>query len=222
MTVTHRIALDPNDRQETLLRQHAGGARFAWNWGVAETRRALDAGEKAATSHYRLRPAFNQVKRHIAPWSAALSQNAAKYALIDLADAWDRFWRERSEAKDCSRSVRPQYRPPRFHSRKRGMAFRADNGPDTVRCAGRTIHLPKIGPIRTREGVPVRRSGARVHGQARRHPVAGGRGLRDGGAGGEGRRHGGGCRCRNTPTGNCARWRGGARDREPAAVEAGA
>jgi len=84
VTVTHRIALDPNNQQETLLRQHAGWARFAWNWGVAETRRALDAGEKSATSHYRLRPAFNRVKQYVAPWSTVLSQNAAKYALIDL------------------------------------------------------------------------------------------------------------------------------------------
>ena len=103
MTITHRIALDPTDRQETRLRQHAGWARFAWNWGVAETRRALDAGENSATSHYRLRPAFNRVKAGIAPWSAVLSQNAAKYALIDLGTAWARFWRERREAREASR-----------------------------------------------------------------------------------------------------------------------
>ena len=63
MIITHRIALDPTNRQETLLRQHAGYARFAWNWGVEESRRALRAGEKSATSHYRLRPAFNVRKR---------------------------------------------------------------------------------------------------------------------------------------------------------------
>ena len=88
MIVTHRIALDPNKRQEGLLRQHAGYARFAWNWGVEESRRALAAKEKSPTSHYRLRPAFNAVKAKIAPWSRALSQNAAKYALIDLHLTW--------------------------------------------------------------------------------------------------------------------------------------
>ena len=56
MIITHRIALDPNDRQEALLRQHAGYARFAWNWGIEESRRALAAREKSPTSHYRLRP----------------------------------------------------------------------------------------------------------------------------------------------------------------------
>ena len=160
MIVTHRIALDPNARQEKLLRQHAGYARFAWNWGVEETRRALDAVEKSPTSHYRLRPAFNAAKGDVAPWSKALSQNAAKYALIDLAKAWERFWREREAAKKAGAKPGRRYQPPRFKSRKRGMVYRADNGPGTVRTEGRVIHLPKIGAVRLREacrfGGPVR------------------------------------------------------------------
>ena len=43
MIITHRIALDPNDRQETLLRQHAGYARFAWNWGFGAWQRYMTA-----------------------------------------------------------------------------------------------------------------------------------------------------------------------------------
>ena len=151
MFVTHRIALDPNARQETHLRQHAGYARFAWNWGVEESRRALKAEEKSPTSHYRLRPAFNAVKANIAPWSTALSQNAAKYALIDLHLTWDRFWRELEAAGKAGRRPGRHCRAPRFRSRKRGMAFRADNGPGTVRTEGRVIHLPRIGAIRMRE-----------------------------------------------------------------------
>ena len=139
MTATHRIALDPTRKQETALRRHAGYARFAWNWGVEETRRALDAGEKGATSHYRLRPLWNAVKDEAAPWCREQSQNAAKFALIDLGEAWDRCFHKKA-------------RRPRFHSRKRSApAFRADNGPDTVRTEGRSVRLPKIGSIRTRE-----------------------------------------------------------------------
>ena len=160
MIVTHRIALDPNKRQEALLRQHAGYARFAWNWGVEESRRALAAKEKSPTSHYRLRPAFNAVKAKIAPWSRALSQNAAKYALIDLHLTWDRFWRELEAAGKAGRRPGRHGRAPRFRSRKRGMSFRADNGPGTVQTEGRRIHLPKIGAVRMREacrfGGPVR------------------------------------------------------------------
>ena len=53
MLASHRIALDPTNKQKTLLRQHEGYARFVWNWGVAECRRALDAGESSATYHQR-------------------------------------------------------------------------------------------------------------------------------------------------------------------------
>ena len=160
MIVTHRIALDPNARQEALLRQHAGYARFAWNWGVEESRRALKAGEKSPTSHYRLRPAFNALKRQLAPWSSALSQNAAKYALIDLHLTWDRFWCHREAVVKAGGKPGRHCRAPRFKSRKRGMTFRADNGPGTVRTEGRVIHLPRIGAVRMREtcrfGGPVR------------------------------------------------------------------
>ena len=160
MIITHRIALQPNNRQEELLRQHAGYARFAWNWGVEESRRALAAREKASTSHYRLRPVFNALKRQLAPWSSALSQNAAKYALIDLHLTWDKFWRHREAVVKAGRKPGRHCRAPRFKSRKRGMAFRADNGPGTVQTEGRRIHLPRIGAVRMREtcrfGGPVR------------------------------------------------------------------
>ena len=151
MIITHRIALDPSKRQEALLREHAGYARFAWNWGVEESRRALAAGEKSPTSHYRLRPAFNAVKRQLAPWASVLSQNAAKYALLDLHLAWDKFWRGLEAAGKAGRRPGRHCRAPRFRSRKRRMAFRADNGPGTVRTEGCVIYLPKIGAVRMRE-----------------------------------------------------------------------
>ena len=92
MIVTHRIELDPNDRQETALRQQAGYARYAWNWGLAESKRALDAEEELATSGFRLRRVFNAAKPEEARWSKGLSQNAAKYALVALVETWGRFW----------------------------------------------------------------------------------------------------------------------------------
>lgn len=150
MLITHRISLDPTNKQRTLCRQHAGYARFAWNWGVAECRRALDAGEPSATRQQRIRPLFNSLKAEMAPWSGALSQNGAKYALIDLDEAWKRYWSEREKAREAGRKCK--IRPPRFKSRKRAKAsFRADNGPGTVRLNGKTVRLPRIGEVRMRE-----------------------------------------------------------------------
>ena len=150
MLTSHRIALDPTNKQKTLLRQHAGYARFVWNWGVSECRRALDTGESSATYPQRFRPLFNAVKGELAPWSKGLSQNAAKYALIGLGDAWRQFWSALGKSKKTGKKLK--FRPPRFKKRKAAkQTFRADNGPGTVRTCGKTIRLPRIGKVRTRE-----------------------------------------------------------------------
>ena len=150
MLITHRIALDPTNKQRTLLRQHARYAHFAWNWGVAESRRALDDAEPSATRQQRIRPLFNSLKAELAPWSGVLSQNAAKYALVDLCDAWDQFRSERHRAKKGD--GKRKFRPPRFESRKRAKAsFRANNGPGTVSLNGKAVRLPRTGEVRMRE-----------------------------------------------------------------------
>src|SRR6266581_722864 len=41
----YRFALDPTPRQARMLASHAGGSRFAYNWGLARIIAALDARE---------------------------------------------------------------------------------------------------------------------------------------------------------------------------------
>ena len=45
MKKTHRVALKPTPEQESLFGQHAGYARFAYNWAVGEFKAGLDVGE---------------------------------------------------------------------------------------------------------------------------------------------------------------------------------
>ena len=45
MKRSHRIALKPTPEQETLFGQHAGYARFAYNWALGEFKAGLDVGE---------------------------------------------------------------------------------------------------------------------------------------------------------------------------------
>ena len=99
-----------------------------------------------------LRPRWNKVKHIIAPWAASLSQNAAKYSVIDLgqaADAWGVFRRSVKAGKRPGRRVGF----PRFKRRKHEQGFRADNGPDTVRVDGKTVLLPRIGRVAMVEGL---------------------------------------------------------------------
>ena len=88
------------------------------------------------------------MKAEEAPWSKALSQNAAKYAVIALGETWGRFWTEHERVKKTGGKFDRRCCSPRFRSRKRGMSFRADDGPKTVQIKGRRIRLPKIGWVR--------------------------------------------------------------------------
>ena len=144
MKKSHRVALRPTSEQESLFGQHAGYARFAYNWAVGEFKAGLDVGEWL--SERTLRPRWTRVKSMIAPWGTQLSQNAAKYAIIDFgqaAESWGAYRRRLKSVGACGRKVGF----PRYKHRKHEQGFRADNGPGTVWLDGKVAVLPKIGRV---------------------------------------------------------------------------
>ena len=143
MLKSHRVALRPTSEQESLFLQHGGFARFAYNWAVGEFKAGLHMGEWL--TERTLRPRWNLVKRVIAPWARALSQNAAKYAIIDLGQASSRWGEYRRSMKQGIRCRLVGF--PRFKRRRHEQGFRADNGPATVRVDGKVVILPRIGRV---------------------------------------------------------------------------
>ena len=143
MLKSHRVALRPTSEQESLFLQHAGFARFAYNWAVGEFKAGLEMGEWLTERS--LRPRWNLVKHFIAPWCSQLSQNAAKYAIIDLGQASSRWGEYRRRLKQGINCRRVGF--PRFKRRRHEQGFRADNGPDTVRVDGKTVVLPRVGRV---------------------------------------------------------------------------
>jgi putative transposase len=144
MLKSHRVALKPTAEQESLLGQHAGYARFAYNWALGEFKAGLDVGEWL--SERTLRPRWNKVKGMIAPWGGELSQNSAKYAITDLgqaAEGWGEYRRRLKSGRPSGRRVGF----PRYKRRKHEQGFRADNGPDTVRVDGKAVILPRTGRV---------------------------------------------------------------------------
>ena len=140
MIRSHRIALDVNTGQRVALARHAGYARFAYNWALADFKAGLDAGEWR--SDRTLRPRWNAAKPAAAPWCTALLQVVAKNAIRDLGRATDNWKNPKLRA-----------RFPRFKRRGGRQSFRLDNGPDTVRIAGRRLHAGKLGTFRMREAL---------------------------------------------------------------------
>ena len=133
---SQQIELNPNNKQATLMAQHTGYRRVAFNFALSAFKAGLD--EDNYRSEQDLRKEFNAVKRDKFPWSVGLSQNASKNAIRDLGDA-------------VSRWKKGQNRFPVYKKRSDKISYQADNGAGTVKVHKDRIDLPKIGWVRMRE-----------------------------------------------------------------------
>ena len=133
---TQQIALNPNNKQSTLMAQHCGYRRVAYNFALSAFKAGLD--EDNWQSEQDLRKEFNAVKRDKFDWCSELSQNAPKNAIRDLGDA-------------VSRWKNGQNNFPTYKKRSDRISYQADNGVGTVEVHKKRIKLPKIGWIRMRE-----------------------------------------------------------------------
>jgi putative transposase len=141
MILAHKIELNPNNRQRTLLSRSAGVARFAYNWALAEWNSQYEAGEKVSEAS--LRRQLNSIKKVDFPWMTEVTKCAPQQAIKDLGTAFTNFFKGKSGY-------------PKFHRRGVNDSFRADNGParkgaDAVNVRNRKVQLQKIGWIRLRE-----------------------------------------------------------------------
>jgi putative transposase len=138
MIRSHKIALDPNNRQATAFARAAGCARFAWNFALAEWQRQYAAGEKPSEGC--LRKQLNAAKRIQYPWMLESTKNAPQQAIRNLGVAFKNFFEKRA-------------RYPRFKKKGIHDSFRADNGPGTFEVGEKKIRFPKIGWVRIRESL---------------------------------------------------------------------
>ena len=160
-----KIALDPTPAQERLLLSHAGGARFAYNAGLAHVKAALDAGEKPERSFYSLRKWWNANKDTIAVgddgviWWAENSKEAYSYGLESLAKGLSNWSKSRRGDRKGRRVGFPKFKAkdkatPRFAYTAGGFGL-IDGDP-------KALKLPRIGRVHCMEDVAKRVGGAKV------------------------------------------------------------
>ena len=131
-----RFELAPNKDQRKALAQHIGAARFAYNWGLERSRKALEEG-KRLPSATELHREWNRWKRENAPWWTEVSKCAPQEAFRDLEKAL-KNWRKGKS------------RFPRFKRKK----LTPDNGArltGSIRVFSRHIGLPRIGKVKSKE-----------------------------------------------------------------------
>jgi putative transposase len=155
MILAHKIALDPNDQQETYFRKAAGTARFAYNWALAEWQRQYEAWKedhhKPKPSDAALRRQLNAIKREQFPWMLEVTKNAPQMAIIHLGQAFQHFFEGVAEY-------------PTFKKKGRHDSFTLTN--DQFAIKGRKVHMPKLGWVRMHE--PLRFTGKVLQGTVSR------------------------------------------------------
>ena len=135
------------------VRSHFGARRFAYNWALGQVKADLDAKRVDPTHKsvpwnlYALRKRFNAEKATIAPWWQENSKEAYSTGIADLCTAL-KNWAEPKSAKRKGRAAGF----PKFKSRRNDQArVRFSTGVIRVTPDRRTITLPVVGPLRSKE-----------------------------------------------------------------------
>ena len=131
-----RFELAPNQKTRMALAKHIGAARFAYNWGLARLKEALEQG-RPLPSAIQLHKEWNRWKRENAPWWVEVSKCAPQEAFRDLERAV-RNWRE-------GRANFPRFK------RKKSLDDNKARLTGSIRVTPRHVKLPRIGKVRTKE-----------------------------------------------------------------------
>jgi len=144
----YKVELDPNNTQRTRLRQHAGAARWAFNWGLAR-KISVFKETKKSPNNIALHRELNLLKKTSkdeggVPWMYEVSKCAPQEALRDLDRAFSNFFRR------CKKgSGKKGF--PRFKSRHRSSNSFRLTGYIKAAKEGRYIQLPRLGKIKLKE-----------------------------------------------------------------------
>ncbi len=159
----YKFALEPSESIEEQFRSHAGAARFAFNWGLAQIAAALDAyGAERATGvkpttkvpgHFELCTQWTRYKDTYAEtpdpdgrvlgWVSENSVCVYQAALRDAALAWKNFFASRSGTRAGRRMLRPRFKSK--HTAR--PSFQVHGGSLYLRDRSH-INLPKIGLVK--------------------------------------------------------------------------
>jgi len=142
----YKTEIDPNNVQRTMLLKHAGSARYAFNWGLNEKKKAFDAKTKIPNA-MELHRQLNALKKTDFPWMYEVSKCSPQEALRNLDRAFDNFFRRCKAKKSGTHKGKVGF--PKFKSKKKGVgSFRLTG---TIKVFPQAVQLPRLGSIRLKE-----------------------------------------------------------------------
>jgi putative transposase len=146
VTRGYKTELDLNNTQRTTCLQHAGAARFAYNWGLSRRQAHYKATGKSLTA-IALHRELNSLKPTDFPWMYDVSKCAMQEALRDLDNAFAHFFRRWKLKQEGKYKGKLGY--PRYKSKKQAIgSFRLTGA---IHVTEDTIQLPRLGVLRLHE-----------------------------------------------------------------------
>ncbi|MDU9778282.1 RNA-guided endonuclease InsQ/TnpB family protein [Helicobacter pylori] len=92
ISITHKIALKPNNKHITYFKKAFGCARLAYNWGLAKWKESYQLGIKA--NHLQLKKEFNALKKSQFNFVYEVTKYATQQPFIHLNLAFNKFFRD--------------------------------------------------------------------------------------------------------------------------------
>src|SRR6266480_4377748 len=158
ITRGYKTELDLNDKQRTACLQHAGAARFAYNWALNRKREAYKKGEKVPTA-IDLHRELNQLKQTELSWMYGVSKCAPQEALRHVDKAYDNFFRKVKLRKQGKFKGKVGF--PKFKKKSKGIgSFRFTTG--AIKVFPDAIQLPRLGELRLKEHDYLPTSGVHI------------------------------------------------------------
>ena len=142
----YKTELDPTCKQVVLLRQHAGAARWTYNWGLSKKIEAYKQTGKNI-SIFELDKELNLLKKLPkdkggVDWMYKSSSCAPQQSLRNLDKAYSSFFRR------CKNGTKAKGFP-KFKSKKNGIGSFRLNG--CIHVHNSKIKLPRIGSVKLKE-----------------------------------------------------------------------
>src|SRR5215469_11151651 len=141
-----KTELDLNDRQVTACKQHAGAARWAYNWGLQIKQERYKASRRSPTA-IELHRELNARKKTEVPWMYEVSKCAPQEALWNLDAAFTHFFRRCALKKQGKWTGKLGY--PQFKTKKKGLGGFRLYGKIVV--SDKAVVLPRLGRLRLKE-----------------------------------------------------------------------
>jgi putative transposase len=133
-----KVRLEFNNEKRSLAAQHAGTARYAYNWGLERSQKAYQTTQKRPTA-VDLHKDWVIYKNTEATWASSVSKCAPQEAFRHLNTAYQRAFKME------------QVRLPKFKKKGEKDSFYLEG---SIHLKGNRIKLPRLGWIKCSEILP--------------------------------------------------------------------